>query len=118
MDIPMVNGHYDLNWMLENIIKYEPHEKSKWGPKMWTMLSIIVSYIPCSACAKHGVAMLDFEHDVVNIHTGKKIHDVKKFKEYYNNIYKMVQQYDMNTGMPLSSCVGDECNHKVVAEMR
>lgn len=118
VNIPTKNGHYDLNYMIDEIQKYKPHEMSKWGPKMWGMLNYVASFIPCGNCAKHAEDMLVFEHDLVNIHKGKPIYDINLFKRYLQDIIDAIKQYDMNTGKPLPSCSGDSCEHNSKVEMR
>lgn len=72
----------------EEIKNIDPTDKHNWGPKAWKMLDSICDQIPCPSCKQHCHDMIRFEHDLVNIHTGKPLYDPEHFKKYLDMIDK------------------------------
>jgi hypothetical protein len=76
----------DMNEKLEEIANTRPEDKSKWGPMAWKALHTVCEAIPCKSCSDHCHRMVDFEHDLVNAHLGKPIHDMENVQRYLATI--------------------------------
>jgi hypothetical protein len=76
----------------QEIKNIDPTDKSNWGHKAWKMFNELCGQIPCPTCKKHCYDMIKFEHDLVNLHTGKPLYD----EQHFNKYLKMINEYSDN----------------------
>lgn len=76
----------DMNAVIEKIINTPPQDKHVWGPLAWKALETVCVSIPCKECSDHCTRMIRFEHDLVNVHLGKPVHDSDNARKYLGTI--------------------------------
>jgi hypothetical protein len=56
------------------------------GSHLWDKIHKAAQDVECDLCREHGVKLMKFAHDVVNLGLGKKAHDKKNFLEMVNQV--------------------------------
>lgn len=59
------------------------------GPEYWKVKEYIQNLIPCSVCRNDAVPFGSFEHDFVNLKTGKTLYDQNNWKEHVKKINEL-----------------------------
>ena len=81
------------------------------GPLVWYILHGTMEAMRddvCSSCGGHGVAMMKFFHDTVNLHLGKPLHDPKNFREIGEKIMQAVESQRVSLRRP-EPCTSSIC---------
>lgn len=56
--------------------------RARIGQRTWALYHGVMDHYPCETCKQAGQVLMSGIHDMVNIHTGKGIFDLPKWKQF------------------------------------
>ena len=85
MHIVEKGGELDYDAFFKDGIK-EGISEAEWraeiGRRTWRLFHGVMEHYPCSTCREAGEVLLSGIHDIVNLHTGKKLYDPAKWRQF------------------------------------